>query len=157
MKKSKESSLDKECVNWDEIKNLPKTEIDIWPVYEGRPVKAILIDGKYRLIDLEISGLIESLNKAGRKTLYCCAGHKEEYRGECRAYISFENTRENREFIARIALRRIENEMPIDKINSELLIESPCVIRLRYGKGHREEILENFIKLFYDEAGNIVS
>ena len=156
MKRLKESSLEKECVNWDEIKNLPKTEIDIWPVYEGRPVKAVLIDGKYRLIDLEISGLIESLNKAGRKTLYCCAGHKEDYR-ECRAYISFENTRENREFISRIALRRIENEIPIDKINSELLIESPCVIRLRYGKGHRDEILENFIKLFYDEAGNIVS
>lgn len=156
MKELKISSLEKECVNWDEIKNLPKTEIDIWPVYEGRLVKAVLIDGKYRLIDLEISGLIESLNKAGRKTLYCCAGHKEDYR-ECRAYISFENTRENREFISRIALRRIENEMPIDKINSELLIESPCVIRLRYGKGHRKEILENFIKLFYDEAGNIVS
>lgn len=149
----KESSLEKECVNWDEIKNLPKTEIDTWPVYEGCPVKAVLIDGKYRLIDLEISGLIESLNKAGRKTLYCCAGHKEN----CRAYISFENTRENREFISRIALRRIENEMPADKINSELLIESPCVIRLRYRKEHRKEILGNFIRLFYDETGNIVS
>ena len=119
-------------------------------------IKAVLIDGKYRLIDLEISGLIESLNKAGRKTLYCCAGHKDEYR-ECRAYISFENTRENREFISRIALRRIENEMPIDKINSEFLIKSPCIICLRYGKEHRKEILENFIKLFYDETGNIVS
>ena len=131
---NKQSTLEKECVNWDEIKNLPKSDLDIWPVYEGQKVKAVKIDGKYRIIDLEIAGLIEDLNKAGKRTEYCCAGHGEESRGGgiCRGYISFENTRENRLFISLIALRRIENTTPIDTLNSELLIEAPCVIRLHY-------------------------
>lgn len=156
---NKQSTLEKECVNWNEIKNLPKSDLDIWPVYEGQKVRAVKIDGVYRLIDLEIAGLIEDLNKAGRRTKYCCAGHEEESRnGICRGgYISFENTRENRLFISFIALRRIENTTPFDALNSELLIDPPCVIRLHYNINKRKEVLENFIKLFYDKAGNIIS
>ena len=157
---NKPSTLEKECVNWEEVKHLRQPEdLDPWPVYEGQKVKAVKIDRVYKIIDLEIAGLIEDLNKVGRKTEYCCAGHEEESRegGTCRGYISFENTRENRLFISFIALRRIENTTPIDALNSELLIEAPCVIRLRYNSKKRKEVLENFIKLFYDKTGNIIS
>jgi len=156
---NKPSTLEKECVNWEEIKNLPESDLIPWPVYEGQKVKAIKIDGKYRIIDLEIAGLIEDLNKAGRRTLWCCAGHEEDTRGGglCRGYISFENTKTNRVFIAFVALRRLENSTPADTLNSELLIEPPCVIRFCYTPSSRKGMLENFIKLFYDKAGNIIS
>jgi hypothetical protein len=155
---NRQSTLEKECVNWDEIKDLPESDLIPWPVYDGRKVKAVKINGKYRLIDLEISGLIEDLNKAGHETEFCCAGHEDSKKdGICRGYISFENTRENQLFISFIAHRRIENTTPINALNSELLIEPPCVIRLHYNPKKRKEVLENFIKLFYDKTGNIIS
>lgn len=57
-----QSTLEKGCVNWKEIKNLPESDLFPWPEYEGQKVK---IDG----VDLKIAGLIKDLNKAGRRTI----------------------------------------------------------------------------------------
>ena len=150
------STLEKECINWDEIKNLPKSDLDIWPVYKDHKVKAIKLGDKYRLIDLEISGLIKDLNKAGHKTDFCCAGHKVGNFRNCCGYISFTNTEENRKFIARVALAWIE-DISQDRQHSMFYIDPPCVIRFKYSAEVRLEILEKLRNLFYDKTGNIIS
>lgn len=152
---NKQDTLEKECVNWNEIKDLPESDLIPWPVYEGRKVKAVKINGKYRLIDLEISGLIEDLNKAGHETEFCCAGHEKE-NIKCRGYISFKNTSENRKFISRIALAWIEDNSQ-DRKHSVFSIDPPCVIRFEYSADLRLEILDKIKKLFYDKTGNIIS
>lgn len=59
------------CKNPEEIENVRKEELDLWPIHEGHWFKFLKIDDKWRMIDLEIFGLIKALNDSGLTCRSC--------------------------------------------------------------------------------------
>lgn len=141
--------IEEECINWSEIKDLPTEKLDLWPVYKGHKVEAIELDGKYELIDVGISGLIQTLNSAGYKTIYCCSGHEDDY---FRGYIMFECDERNAKLIGRVA----EKYLMMDKVDVDdkfsIELDQGCIIRFypHHPQLNNGKYLEDIKMLFYD-------
>lgn len=146
MKSSKEfSDIIKWCKNLDEIKDVRKEELDLWPVREGHWFKFVKLGDKWRIIDLEFSGLIKALNDAGLKTMFCCAGHIDESTrgGWCiGSYISFEATDRTKELIGRVCQSLLDYDSdPPFKIEVERFNSNTHIIRFYYKVCKRAEAL----------------
>lgn len=140
----------KYCKNLEEIKDVRKEELRIWPIIEGHWFKFVKINDKWEIIDLEFAGLIKALNKSGLRTTFCCAGHschsEETSKGWCSGYISFEATEETKNYIGRLSSAFLD--IDIDKNDVKFMVErfntTIYAIRLYYRSEKREEILKKF-------------
>lgn len=149
------------CKNPEEIENVRKEELDLWPIHEGHWFKFLKIEDKWRMIDLEIFGLIKALNDSGLTTSYCCAGHVEEsFKGICDSYIAFKKTIQAKEYIDRLVseykskggniITTRNSSYKLGLVYYENDYNSSYVIRFRYKQGERESELEKFEKLILD-------
>ncbi len=140
--------IEEECVNWNEICNLPTEKLDLWPVVKGHKVEAIELGGKYKLIDVGISGLIQTLNSAGYKTIACCSGHQDNF---FRGYIMFECDERNAKLIGRVVEKYLMMDVDIDDRFS-IELDQKCIIRFypHHPQLNQEKYLEDIKTLFYD-------